>query len=177
MHLFLTGEIQIGKSTVLEKVLAGLGDVRPGGFRTVKVADRPDAYGSVYLIPAAEQNPVYSEENLVAIRRGSGRGTEGFTEAFDTAGTAALRGAEDCALILMDEIGKLERDAALFSARIEQLLNGDVPILGVVRKEGETPLLQRVRSHPKVRVIEVTEQNRDTLPEEIIALLRPQMQR
>jgi len=175
MHIFLTGEVRIGKSTVLEKILAELGDVRLGGFRTVKVADRTDAYGSVYLVPAAEKSPQCTDENRVAIRRGSGQGTEGFTAVFDAAGTAALCCAEECVLILMDEIGKLERDAAQFGDRICQLLDGDVPILGVVRKEGETPLQHRVRTHPKVRVIEVTKQNRDTLAEEIIQLLRPQL--
>ena len=33
MHLFLTGKVQIGKTTVVDKAIARLG-VTPGGFRT-----------------------------------------------------------------------------------------------------------------------------------------------
>ena len=171
MHVFLTGDIQVGKSTLAAKVLAALGTVHLGGFRTVTVADRADAFGSLYLVPAAEKNPVCGDENRVGIRRGHGRGTEGFPEVFDRAGTEVLSNAEDCDLILMDEIGKLESDSPAFLSRIAALLDGDVPILGVLRREGETPQQMLVRSHPKVCLIEVTAENRDALADEITALL------
>ena len=175
MHVFLTGDIQVGKSTLTKKVLSALGDVRLGGFRTVTVDDRPDAFGSLYLVPAAVENPACGDDNRVGIRRGRGRGTEGFPEVFDRAGTEVLSDAEDCDLILMDEIGKLESESPAFLGHIEALLDGGVPILGVLRKEGETPQQMLVRSHPKVRLIEVTEQNRDALASEIAALLKAQM--
>ena len=171
MHIFLTGGIQVGKSTLTKKVLSALGGVRLGGFHTVTVADRADAFGSLYLVPAAAEKPVCGDENRVGIRRGHGRGTEGFPEVFDRAGTEVLSDVEDCDLILMDEIGKLESESPAFLRRIEELLDGEVPILGVLRKEGETPQQMLVRSHPKVRLIEVTEQNRDALASEITALL------
>ena len=171
MHVFLTGDIQVGKSTLASKVLAAMGDVRLGGFRTVTVDDRPDAFGSLYIVPAAEKEPICGDENCVGIRRGHGKGTEGFPEVFDRAGTVALADAEDYDLILMDEIGKLESESPAFLGRIAALLDGDVPILGVLRKEGKTPQQMLVRSHPKVRLIEVTAENRDALVDEITSLL------
>ena len=42
MHVFLTGEIQVGKSTLIRRVLAALPDVRTVGFRTVTAADLPE---------------------------------------------------------------------------------------------------------------------------------------
>ena len=152
-------------------MLSALGNVRLGGFRTVTVADRADAFSSLYLVPAAAEHPVCGDENRVGIRRGNGRGTEGFPEVFDRAGTEVLTDAENCDLILMDEIGKLESESPAFLGHIEALLDGDVPILGVLRKEGETPQQKLVRDHPQVRLIEVTEQNRDALASEIVALL------
>ena len=171
MHVFLTGDIQVGKSTLTKKVLTALGGVRLGGFRTVTVADRADAFSSLYLVPAAAEHPVCGDENRVGIRRGNGRGTEGFPEVFDRAGTEVLTDAETCDLILMDEIGKLESESPAFLGRIAALLDGSVPILGVLRREGETPQQKLVRSHPKVRLIEVTAENRDALIDEITALL------
>ena len=84
----------------------------------------------------------------------------------------ALKGAEDCDLVLMDEIGRMERHADTYSARIRTLLDGCVPILGVVQKKADTPLAAAIRNHPNVRLIEVSEENRDVLLPEILSALR-----
>ena len=78
----------------------------------------------------------------------------------------------DCDLVLMDEIGRMERHADTYSARIRTLLDGCVPILGVVQKKADTPLAAAIRSHPNVRLIEVSEENRDVLLPEILSALR-----
>lgn len=46
------------------------------------------------------------------------------------------------------------------------------PILGVVQKKADTPLVAAIRSHPNVRLIEVSEENRDVLLPEILSALR-----
>ena len=79
---------------------------------------------------------------------------------------------ENCDLVLMDEIGRMERHADTYSARIRTLLDGCVPILGVVQKKADTPLAAAIRSHPNVRLIEVSEENRDVLLPEILSALR-----
>ncbi len=168
-HVFLTGERQIGKSTLLRRVLAGLPGLRLGGFRTVTAGESGASSGSVYLVPAAQDPPQFGNDNRVALRLGGGRGAVGYPEAFDRAGTAALAGAEEADLIVMDEIGFLETEAAQFLTRIGELLDGDTPILGVVRRQGETPPQQMVRAHPGVRIIEVTKDNRDRLCPELLA--------
>ena len=72
----------------------------------------------------------------------------------------------------MDEIGRMERHADAYSARIRTLLDGAVPILGVVQKKADTPLAGTIRSHPNVQLLEVSAQNRDTLLPEILSALR-----
>ena len=72
----------------------------------------------------------------------------------------------------MDEIGRMERRAEGYSARILTLLDGGVPILGVVQKKADTPLAQAIRSHPRVRLIEISEENRETLLPTILEALR-----
>ncbi len=72
----------------------------------------------------------------------------------------------------MDEIGRMERRADAYSARILTLLDGGVPILGVVQKKADTPLAQAIRSHPRVRLIEVSEENRNALLPTILEALR-----
>ncbi len=197
MHIFLTGEIQVGKSTLIKKVLRELPSLRPGGFCTVSRPDIPGTGGSVYLVRAGEKDPVFGTANRVGIRcrlfalpeaeqlrmKAFFPSEEAFLEAlqdtgpiafpktFDEYGVLTLADAEKSRLILMDEIGKMECRASLFSKRVLTLLNGDVPVFGVLRKEGQTLLQEQIRNHPKVTLIEVTEENRDDLVPQLTRLL------
>ena len=162
MHVFLTGPVQIGKSTLLRASLDALQPQKLGGFRTVSAQPQADGSRPVYLHPACSPDELHESANRVGIRR-PGLGIVSFPAAFETAGLAALEGAENCDLLLMDEIGRMERRADTYSARILTLLDGGVPILGVVQKKADTPLAQAIRSHPRVRLIEVSEENRNAL--------------
>ena len=162
MHVFLTGPVQIGKSTLIAAALDALQPERLGGFRTVSAKPEADGSRPVYLHPAAAQDLLCGAQNRVGIRRPE-LGIASFPDAFETAG---------CDLVLMDEIGRMERHADTYSARIRTLLDGCVPILGVVQKKADTPLAAAIRSHPNVRLIEVSEENRDVLLPEILSALR-----
>ena len=145
MHVFLTGPVQIGKSTLIAAALDALQPERLGGFRTVSAKPEADGSRPVYLHPAAAQDLLCGAQNRVGIRRPE-LGIASFPDAFETAGMDALKGAEDCDLVLMDEIGRMERHADTYSARIRTLLDGCVPILGVVQKKGRHPARRR---HPQ----------------------------
>ena len=85
MHVFLTGQVQVGKSTLLRRVLAELPPLRLGGFRTVTAADVPGAVGSVYIFPAAGPD-VPGDDCRVALRLGPPRGVEAYPAVFDHRG-------------------------------------------------------------------------------------------
>ena len=177
MHIFLTGDVQVGKSTIIKKTLAALRLRDIGGFRSVSVPDLPDGAMSVYLIPAGDEHPMMGDWNRVGIRKGCGRGIEKIPEAFERAGVQALVDAENMPLILMDEVGRMESAAARFSERILELLNGDTPILGVVQKIADTKLTNAIRQHPNVRVLTVTKENREKLAEEVLRLVSKDLDR
>ena len=201
MHVFLTGDIQVGKTTLINKVLNELPKCRLGGFRTVTKADIPGTAGSVYIVRAnascsagasrtggagersGDENHAWilrgdenhagilcGDENRVGIRCGN-PGPKAFPEVFDSFGVSILADAEDCDLILMDEIGKMERKALIFTGRVLELLDKDVPVFGVLRKEGSTPLQEQIRNHSNVRLIEVTKENRDRLVPELVSII------
>ena len=175
MHIFLTGPVQVGKSTIIRKTLEAL-SITPGGFRSVSVADLPDGAMSVYLIPAGERDPSMTDWNRVGIRK-LARGIVKFPESFERAGIAALQKAESARLILMDEVGRMESEAAQFSARILQLLDGETPILGVVQKAADTPLTNAIRNHPNVRVVEISVENREEKAREVLLLAAKELDR
>ena len=74
MHVFLTGPVQIGKSTLIAAALDALQPERLGGFRTVSAKPEADGSRPVYLHPAAAQDlahrtPLASAARNLASRR------------------------------------------------------------------------------------------------------------
>lgn len=162
MHIFLTGEIQIGKSTVIAKTLALL-NIIPGGFRTYFGSDR-ECFDKLLYMNSAAGPKLFREENVV-VRFSKGQPPQVLAEKFDICGAELIRAARgNSSLILMDECGSLERDAFVFQKEIMDTLEGDIPVFGVI-KLTSSGWTDRVRNHPKVKLITVTKENRDDLPQ------------
>ena len=159
MNVFLTGPIQIGKSTAIKRYLSQRGDVRLGGFVTVSRPLEGDTIG-VYIQPPVFEESACDEAHLAGLRGGR-RG--GIPETFETTGMAILSAPGPFDLLLMDELGRMELRSPAFCQRVLALLEGDTPILGVVKPESNA-LLDAVRAYPKTVLLEVTEENRSEIP-------------
>lgn len=166
MHVFVTGEVGIGKSTVLAKAAARL-CVAARGFQTYFGMDRSAPDKTLYIGPAGEER-LCCEERAV-VRFAAGR-PHPMPERFNCLGVQLLEQAQGAPLLWMDECGRLERDASLFQRKVLSALDGETPVLGVVRLDagGWT---QRILSHPKVALLTVTRENRDRMPEMVADLL------
>lgn len=169
MKLFLTGQVQIGKSTLINRFI---NYVEPhcsiGGFRTITVGDIPGAVGSVYIVPVQPPPPYCDVRNRVGIRYGGPvRPFEGFVDVFDVQGVKLLKQSRDCDLLVMDEIGVMESGAQCFAAALMEQIQRERHILGVL-KQKPSALIERIRSQPDVCVLEVTKENRDGLLDVLI---------
>ncbi|MEA4902958.1 nucleoside-triphosphatase [Desulfitobacterium sp.] len=174
MHIFLTGEIQVGKSTVIAKTLALL-NIIPGGFKTYFDSDRECPDKSLYMSSAVGPK-LFRKENAVA-HFSEGQPPQVLTEKFDIYGIELIRSAKmNSNLIMMDECGSLERNALLFQEEIMDTLDGSIPVLGVI-KQGSRGWTDRIRNHPNVKLITVTEENKDGLPENIFYLFARMIER
>ena len=151
-HLFFTGRRGVGKSTLVRAAIEGR---HVGGFFTKRVEgllERP----SVHLLRAGTAD-VPSAENLLFCCGGSAD-----IQRFEQLGCGALVEAGDCDVLVMDELGPHEARAAAFQQAVLQVLDGDIPVIGVLQ-QAESAFLRQVAEHPNVRVITVTEENRDAL--------------
>ena len=167
MHIFLTGEIQIGKSTVLQKTLELL-KLPHGGFQTYFGPDRYEAEHCLYINDAAREK-TFGTENVVA-KFHQGCPPEIYTERFDTLGAGyIMEASHQNGLLVFDECGGLERRALSFQKCVLDALDGQMPVLGVVKLSARG-WVDGIRYHPKVQLITVDEQNRDGLPDEIADL-------
>jgi nucleoside-triphosphatase len=158
MHIFLTGEIQIGKSTALRRFLAQSG-LAVDGFLTY-----------FEQIPGGRE--LFLEKYGAGERRRaalfSGGEMEVYAEVFDTFGAEVLAGAGRRQLILMDELGAMEERAPRFKAEVFRRLDGEIPVAGVVKLR-DSPFLDAVRAHPNVQMVTVTRENRDGIPAALLA--------
>lgn len=167
MHVFLTGEIQCGKSYAINRVIARLN--RPVyGFKTL-FTDRYNDNKALYMLSADNASAPSPDQAVAQFVDGR---PHPLTERFNQIGTALLKEAQNHpeGLILMDECSRFERDALDFQREILRCLDGDIPVLGVVRLTAEG-WVEQIRNHPKVKLITVTLDNRDGIPDEIIHYL------
>lgn len=155
-HLFLTGRKQVGKSTVLGKLLEGRCDL--GGFRTRRI--RCPEGADIYMLPPTGDDG-FVPENIL-FRRRAGK-LELDPADFDRLGSAMLARSSGAKLLLMDELGPTELEAHGFQQAVLAALDGDAPVYGVLQ-QADSPFLDAIAARDDVQVITVTEENREDLP-------------
>ena len=172
MNIFLTGEIQVGKSTIINKFLDSHKNLKVGGFRTISNFDENlGVIGGVYIVSALDENPIFTEDNHVGDR---GEIKKGYPDKFNSKGVEFLSDLNDCDLILMDEIGFMESQAKDFSKTILDILDKDIPVIGVVKPKSKGLPLE-VKNHPKTKLLTITEENRNDLYLEFERLLEDEL--
>ena len=162
-HIFLTGEVQVGKSTIIRRFLEAHPGLHVSGFRTVWQERKMTNSNSLHIVPAT--GPIIAtDENRIGLREGvfPDRVATDYPEVFDTVGVELLKKTGGSDLIIMDEIGLGENDADDFIDAVLDILDGDTPVLGVVQPKTGI-LTDAVRDHPKVQLLLVTKESRETV--------------
>ena len=154
-HIFLTGKVQVGKSTIIRRLLSSeaCGGKTLGGFRTVNLGRY------VYIMGADQTISQCSEKNICGYRYMDRCNVDSYPEVFDGLGCRLLENTGRADIIVMDELGFLESEAFLFQRRILEILDGNTPVIGVIKPK-RSEFLDRVREHPQVKVVEITPENR-----------------
>lgn len=176
-HIVLQGERNAGKTTLIRKLVKNL-NLITGGYATRAVFNEAKGYREIYMYPASY---LINEENQdeIAVNKGVLCGTamngvrETYPHVFDTYGVSLLETPGNAQLIIMDETGFLENEAYVFQRKVLSVLNGKTPVIAAVKTKDKTsPFLKSIRTHENVRLIEVDEENRDGIYEELIRLFR-----
>lgn len=167
--LLLTGRPGIGKTTVIRKVAATLGP-RAGGFYTEEIRG-PGGRKGFRLVTLDGEETVIAHVDL----KGEGRPRVGRygvdVEAIDRVGVAALRRAmEQGRIVVVDEIGKMELFCGSFKDTVLQAVSGPYTVLATIMAH-PNPWADALKALPGITLWEVTEKNRDHLPEQVLQWL------
>lgn len=165
-HLFLTGDKQVGKSTLLRKLIA-LKHLECSGFETRAFDLHGERRG--FTLHGRVDMPPYENDCICCARIEEKRSVP-VLPVFDENGSKILRisRSDSAPFILMDELGRLERQADAFIHEIYACLDSEKRVLGVLQKCGSAHV-EAISRRDDVTVITVTPENRDTLLAQLIA--------
>lgn len=164
----MTGRPGVGKTTLIRAVLTEL-EADVGGFTTVEVRERGRRVGFDIVAVGGERG-VLAREGLSSIYRVARYGVN--RDDLERIGIPAIeRATEESELVVMDEIGRMELCSEKFQRAVIRALDAPVPVLGTIQNRRNS-FLDAVRERGDVRVITVTEFNRDELVESIAGSVR-----
>ena len=165
MKILLCGDVNSGKSTMIEKLVADMG-VPPRGYITVRRPAGADGKSYVYLYDVA--SPPENTADAQVIMSISDEGIERHPEYMDSLAASYLRDIPEGSLVVMDEIGTLESAAPEFQREVMRILSGNYSVFAAVKAQN-TDFLRAVRRHPDCELYIITPENRDDLYAQIKA--------
>ncbi len=163
--LLLTGSPGIGKTTVLKKIIAALGD-RAGGFYTEEILG-PGGRKGFRVITLDGRGVTLAH---IDIRSKSKVGRYGVdVSAFERVGVAALRAAiERSAVVVFDEIGKMELFSSQFQSAVIKAIGCGKPVVATAMLAAH-PWVDALKTMPGVQTLEITRENRDAIPARVMS--------
>ena len=164
--LLITGRPGVGKTTVIHKLAASLGQ-RAGGFYTEEIRGPGGRKGfRLVTLPAGGREAVMAHVDIRSRNRVGRYGVD--VAALDSAGVAAIRAAiQACDVIVVDEIGKMEMFSGEFRGAVLKAMSSDKIVVATVMQQNHDWVVA-LKGMPQVTVWQVTEKNRNDLPARVV---------
>lgn len=163
-NIFLTGKKRVGKSTLIQNILERL-NLPVGGYITERtIENNKRSYIIKSLYDHSESYPIANINDMNCTR-------EIFFDSFDTGIVSILeKSFKNRDIIILDELGFFENDSKKFKHKIYELLDSDKIILGVI-KDYDCKFLNDIRKRDDISLIEVTEENREDVLDELMKII------
>lgn len=170
-NIFISGSIKIGKTSVVNRVLEQLGQVKIGGFKTVPIFENGIRKG--FAMESFDgQKKIFAHTDLQSTLKFDIYKYD--VSVFDNFGALLLEEAlKNGEFIVIDEIGVMEKQTKTFKNSILQCLAAQQPVLGAFQKRAVW-FLDILKKRQDTKVFFVEEDNRDVIHEEIISYFSSQ---
>jgi nucleoside-triphosphatase len=163
-NILLTGNPKVGKTAVIKKLIGSL--PHAGGFYTEAIYENNKRTG-FKIITLDKKEIVLAHEKLKTGYKVSKYSVD-IKALEDMAVPSILECLDDKTkdMIIIDEIGKMEVLSLKFQDMVVKALDSAKNIIGVVTMS-DLPFVNGLRQRHDVEMVEVTTENRDTMPDKL----------
>jgi len=159
----LTGRPGTGKTSIIKQAVADMKG-KAGGFYTQEIRSQGIREG-FRLVTLEGQEATLAHVNIHSPYRVSKYGVD--IDGLDRVGVPALyQAVQQCDLVVVDEIGKMELFSANFREAVSQIIDSGKRVLGTIMLN-PNPWADRIKQNPQVHLIEVTRANYYRVLEEL----------
>jgi nucleoside-triphosphatase len=162
-NIFVTGRPRIGKTTLILKVLKEL-NLKANGFYTKEIREGTLRLGFA-ITNLKGETKTFAHVNFSGNYRVGKYKVD--IAALEEIGVKVIEeGISKKQLIIIDEIGKMELYSDKFQKAVIKALDSKSPVLGTITKS-QLPFVKKMKSRKDVKLLEMTEENRDKLVDTI----------
>ncbi len=172
MIIAITGKPGIGKTTVIKKIIEKLQN-KAIGFYTQEIRNSRTRKRLGFEVITTD-----GQRSILAQKFKEGKYKVGSytvdVENFEKIVIPLLEKAleEKDKVIVIDEVGKMELLSKKFQELLKKLLSkNDAKIILTVPIKDVHPIVKEIKNRPDVKIIELTLDNRDTIPSKILEKL------
>ena len=164
----LTGKPGTGKTSLIKQVVAGMRG-KAGGFYTEEIRSGGTRLG-FRLVTLDGESTILAHVNIHRPYRVSKYGVD--IDNLDRVGVSTLyKAAEECDLVVIDEIGKMELFSANFRKVVLQIVDSGKMVLGTIMLNSN-PWADAIKLKPQVNLITVTRATYLQVLEELLRWLK-----
>ena len=159
----LTGQPGTGKTSLIKQAIAGMKG-KAGGFYTEEIRSQGVRQG-FRLVTLDGHSAILAHAYSHSPYRVSKYGVD--IDSLDKVGVSALnQAAQECDLVVIDEIGKMELFSAKFREAVLRILKSGKRLLGTIMLS-PNPCADAIKRQPQVNLITVTKANHQQVLEEL----------
>lgn len=162
-NILLTGKPGVGKTTLVQDLCRRLEKHNPAGFYTAEVRHSGKRQG--FELVSLEARRMVLAHTSLAGEAEVGKYKVDVSGLEDFLRELRLDDPQT-ALVVIDEIGKMECLSGLFIRQVREVLDSPRPLLATVAQKGGG-FIREVKQRPDVHLVEITPENRDRLPREL----------
>ena len=164
----LSGEPGVGKTTIIKKAVAEAKG-RVGGFYTEEIRTRGVREG-FRIITLDGRSGILAHIDIHSPHQVSKYRVD--INSLEQVGVAALHQAvEECDLVIIDEIGKMELFSPHFRDAVLKAVESGKKVLGTIMLPPH-PWADKIKQHHEVTLVTATRANRDQVLEKVLGWLK-----
>jgi nucleoside-triphosphatase len=164
MNILITGVPGVGKTTLIKNLAEVLNPVHPVGFYTAEVREERTRRGFEWISLDGRRG-LLSHTDIQSRHRVGKYKVD--IEGFENLLGSLPFFSPSTRLIIIDEIGKMECLSDRFKTWLKECLDSEKWVIATIALKG-TGFIEAVKKRHDVRLFEMTQENRDSLLNEIL---------